>query len=346
MEYNLLPNTNINVSKICLGTMTWGEQNTEAEAHEQLDYAINHEINFIDTAELYAVPAKSETQGRTETYIGTWLNKRKKRDDLIIASKAAGPGAFVKHIRSGPKFNKEHLTEALNNSLKRLQTDYIDIYQLHWPERPTNYFGALGYQHKSDDPITDFRETLTVLNDFIKEGKIRYIGLSNETPWGTMQYIRIAEKENLPKVITIQNPYSLINRTFEIGLSEISIREQVGLLAYSPLGGGLLSNKYLGGNKPEGARYTLWANYFTRYSHPNTMKAVEKYGELAQQNGLSLAQMALAFVNTRNFLTANIIGATSIAQLKENIDSINIKLSDDVLKEIERIHLEFPNPAP
>jgi aryl-alcohol dehydrogenase-like predicted oxidoreductase len=326
--------------------MTWGEQNTEAEAHEQLDYAINHEINFIDTAELYAVPAKSETQGRTETYIGTWLNKRKKRDDLIIASKAAGPGAFVKHIRSGPKFNKEHLTEALNNSLKRLQTDYIDIYQLHWPERPTNYFGALGYQHKSDDPITDFRETLTVLNDFIKEGKIRYIGLSNETPWGTMQYIRIAEKENLPKVITIQNPYSLINRTFEIGLSEISIREQVGLLAYSPLGGGLLSNKYLGGNKPEGARYTLWANYFTRYSHPNTMKAVEKYGELAQQNGLSLAQMALAFVNTRNFLTANIIGATSIAQLKENIDSINIKLSDDVLKEIERIHLEFPNPAP
>jgi len=327
MEYNLLPNTNINVSKICLGTMTWGEQNTEAEAHEQLDYAINHEINFIDTAELYAVPAKSETQGRTETYIGTWLNKRKKRDDLIIASKAAGPGAFVKHIRSGPKFNKEHLTEALNNSLKRLQTDYIDIYQLHWPERPTNYFGVLGYQHKSDDPITDFRETLTVLNDFIKEGKIRYIGLSNETPWGTMQYIRIAEKENLPKVITIQNPYSLINRTFEIGLSEISIREQVGLLAYSPLGGGLLSNKYLGGKKPEGARYTLWANYFTRYSHPNTMKAVEKYGELAQQNGLSLAQMALAFVNTRNFLTANIIGATSIAQLKENIDSINISLS-------------------
>lgn len=346
MEYNLLPNTNINVSKICLGTMTWGEQNTEAEAHEQLDYAVNHEINFIDTAELYAVPAKSETQGKTETYIGTWLNKRKKRDDLIIASKAAGPGAFVKHIRSGPKFNKEHLTEALNNSLKRLQTDYIDIYQLHWPERPTNYFGALGYQHKSDDPITNFRETLTVLDDFIKEGKIRYIGLSNETPWGTMQYIRIAEKENLPKVITIQNPYSLINRTFEIGLSEISIREQVGLLAYSPLGGGLLSNKYLGGNKPEGARYTLWANYFTRYSHPNTMKAVEKYGELAQQNGLSLAQMALAFVNTRNFLTANIIGATSIAQLKENIDSINIKLSEDVLKEIERIHLEFPNPAP
>jgi aryl-alcohol dehydrogenase-like predicted oxidoreductase len=346
MEYNLLPNTNIKISKICLGTMTWGEQNTEAEAHEQLDYATNNEINFIDTAELYAVPAKATTQGKTETFIGTWLNKRKKRDDLIIASKAAGPGAFVQHIRSGPKFNKEHLTEALHNSLKRLQTDYIDIYQLHWPERPTNYFGALGYEHKSDDPITDFRETLSILQDFIKEGKIRHIGLSNETPWGTMQYVRIAERENLPKVITIQNPYSLINRTFEIGLSEISIREKIGLLAYSPLGGGLLSDKYLNGNKPDGARYTLWPNYFFRYSHPNTMKAIEKYAELASSNNMTLAQMALAFVNTRNFLCANIIGATSITQLKENIDSINIKLSKEVEQEIEKIHLEFPNPAP
>jgi aryl-alcohol dehydrogenase-like predicted oxidoreductase len=346
MEYNLLPNTNIKISKICLGTMTWGEQNTEAEAHEQLDYATNNEINFIDTAELYAVPAKATTQGKTETFIGTWLNKRKKRDDLIIASKAAGPGAFVQHIRSGPKFNKEHLTEALHNSLKRLQTDYIDIYQLHWPERPTNYFGALGYEHKSDDPITDFRETLSILQDFIKEGKIRHIGLSNETPWGTMQYVRIAERENLTKVITIQNPYSLINRTFEIGLSEISIREKIGLLAYSPLGGGLLSDKYLNGNKPDGARYTLWPNYFFRYSHPNTMKAIEKYAELASSNNMTLAQMALAFVNTRNFLCANIIGATSITQLKENINSINIKLSKEVEQEIEKIHLEFPNPAP
>lgn len=346
MEYNLLPNTNIKISKICLGTMTWGEQNTEAEAHEQLDYATNNNINFIDTAELYAVPAKATTQGKTETFIGTWLNKRKKRDDLIIASKAAGPGAFVQHIRSGPKFNKEHLTEALHNSLKRLQTDYIDIYQLHWPERPTNYFGALGYEHKSDDPITDFRETLSILQGFIKEGKIRHIGLSNETPWGTMQYVRIAERENLTKVITIQNPYSLINRTFEIGLSEISIREKIGLLAYSPLGGGLLSDKYLNGNKPDGARYTLWPNYFFRYSHPNTMKAIEKYAELASSNNMTLAQMALAFVNTRNFLCANIIGATSITQLKENIDSINIKLSKEVEQEIEKIHLEFPNPAP
>jgi aryl-alcohol dehydrogenase-like predicted oxidoreductase len=326
--------------------MTWGEQNTERDAHEQLDYALTQNINFIDTAELYAVPARAETQGRTETYIGNWLKNRGKRDDLIIASKAAGPGAFVKHIRSGPKYNKAHLSEALENSLKRLQTDYIDIYQLHWPERPTNYFGALGYEHKSDDPITDFRETLTALQSFIKEGKIRYVGLSNETPWGVMQYLKIADNEGLPRIISIQNPYSLINRTFEIGLSEIAVREKVGLLAYSPLGGGLLTNKYLGGQKPAGTRYTLFPNYFSRYAHANTMKAVEKYAQIAAAHNMSLAQMALAFVNSRNFLTANIIGATSLAHLKENIDSINIKLSDDILREIETVHRELPNPAP
>ncbi|MCB9033720.1 MAG: NADP(H)-dependent aldo-keto reductase [Chitinophagales bacterium] len=346
MQYSNLGNTNIKVSKICLGTMTWGEQNTEQEAHEQLEYATNNQINFIDTAELYAVPAKAETQGRTETYIGTWLNKRKKRDDLIIASKVAGPGAFVQHIRKNPSFTKAHITEALHNSLKRLQTDYIDLYQLHWPERPTNYFGSLGYRHKSDDAITNFQETLETLQGFIQEGKIRYIGLSNETPWGMMQYLNYAEKYNLPKIVSIQNPYNLINRTFEIGLSEMAIRESVGLLAYSPLAGGLLTNKYLGGNKPNGTRYTLFPNYFTRYSHPNTMKAVEKYGTLAKEINLSLAQMALAFINTRDFLTANIIGATSVEQLKENINTINIQLSDDAYKAIEQIHLEFPNPAP
>lgn len=346
MQYSNLGNTNVKISKICLGTMTWGEQNSEQEAHEQLDYATNNEINFIDTAELYAVPAKAETQGKTESYIGTWLNKRKKRDDLIIASKVAGPGAFVQHIRKNPSFTKAHITEALHNSLKRLQTDYIDLYQLHWPERPTNYFGTLGYQHKSDDAVTNFQETLQTLQGFIQEGKIRHIGLSNETPWGMMQYLNYAEKYNLPKVVSIQNPYNLINRTFEIGLSEMAIREQVGLLAYSPLAGGLLSNKYLGGNKPNGARYTLFPNYFTRYSHPNTMKAVEAYATLAEELNLSLAQMALAFINTRDFLTANIIGATSLEQLKENINTINIQLSDDAYKAIERIHLEFPNPAP
>lgn len=346
MQYTYIPGTDIKVSKICLGTMTWGEQNTEQEAHEQLDYATEHHINFIDTAEMYSVPSKPETQGSTERFIGTWLHKRKKRDDLVIASKVAGPSTGLKHIGTGPKFNRANMTRALNDSLKRLQTDYLDLYQLHWPERPTNYFGTLGYEHKSDDPVTDFRHTLEVLLEFIQQGKIRYIGVSNETPWGVMQYLRIAEKEGLPKIVTIQNPYSLVNRTFEIGLSEIAIREQVGLLAYSPLGGGLLTEKYLGGKRPEGARFTLWSNYFFRYSHPNTMKAVERYAALAKANGLSFPQMALAFINSRKFLTSNIIGATSMAQLQENIKSIEVKLSEDVLKEIERIHLEFPNPAP
>lgn len=347
MQYNLLPDTDINVSKICLGTMTWGEQNTEAEGHEQLDYATNERgINFIDTAEMYSVPAKAATQGSTERIIGTWLKKRNKRDDLIVASKVAGPSAGLPHIGTGRKFNKENITRALHESLQRLQTDYIDLYQLHWPERPTNYFGALGYKHTSDDSVTDFKETLEVLQGFIQQGKIRYIGISNETPWGTMQFLRIAEKENLPKVITIQNPYNLVNRTYEIGLSEIGIRENVGLLAYSPLAGGLLSTKYLQGQRPDGARFTLWPNYFTRYAHPNTMKAVERYAALAKEHGLSLPQMSLAFINSRNFLTANIIGATTMAQLKENIDSIDIHLSNDVLQEIEKIHLEYPNPAP
>jgi len=347
MKFTTLPNTDIKVSKICLGTMTWGEQNTETEAHAQLDYAVQErDINFIDTAELYAVPAKAHTQGLTESYIGSWLKKRGRRDDLIIASKAAGPGAFVQHIRSGPKFNKEHLTAALHHSLKRLQTDYLDLYQLHWPERPTNYFGALGYTHKSDHAITDFVGVLEILQGFIHEGKIRHIGISNETPWGMMQYLMAAKMHPLPKIVTIQNPYSLINRTYEIGLAEIGIREQVGLLVYSPLGGGLLSTKYLGGKRPEGARYTLWGNYFFRYSHPNTMKAVEAYAELAQKSGMLLSQMALAYVNSRNFVTSNIIGATSLIQLKENIDSIHITLDDNLVKAIEDIHLMYPNPAP
>lgn len=347
MKYTTLPNTDVKVSKICLGTMTWGEQNTEVEGHEQLNYAVNERgINFLDTAEMYSVPAKPETQGSTERIIGTWLKQRNKRDDVIIASKVCGPSAGLPHIGTGRKFNKENITRALNESLKRLQTDYIDIYQLHWPERPTNYFGALGYVHASDDAVTDFVETLSILNEFIQQGKIRHIGISNETPWGTMQYLNTAEKHNLPKIITIQNPYNLVNRVYEIGLAEIGERENIGLLAYSPLGGGLLSEKYLAGNRPAGARFTLWPNYFSRYAHPNTMKAVEEYAVLAKKYNLSLAQMALAYVNTRSFLTANIIGATTMLQLKENIDSIDIVLSEELLKEIQKIHMEFPNPAP
>ena len=327
--------------------MTWGQQNTEAEGHEQLNYATNERgINFIDTAEMYSVPAKAETQGSTERIIGTWLKKRNKRDDIILASKVAGPSAGLPHIGTGRKFNKENITRALNESLQRLQTDYIDLYQLHWPERPTNYFGTLGYVHASEDAVTDFVETLTILNEFIQQGKIRYIGISNETPWGVMQYLRTAEKYNLPKIVTIQNPYNLVNRVYEIGLAEIGEREKVGLLAYSPLAGGLLSDKYLGGKRPDGARFTLWPNYFGRYAHPNTMKAVERYAVLAKAHNLSLAQMSLAYVNTRTFLTSNIIGATNMQQLTENIDSIDVTLSEEVMKEIQKIHLEFPNPAP
>ena len=347
MQYTQLPNSTINVSKICLGTMTWGQQNTEADGHEQLNYAFDERgINFLDTAEMYSVPAKPETQGSTERIIGTWLKQRKNRNEIIVASKVAGPSAGLPHIGTGRKFNRENITRALDESLQRLQTDYIDLYQLHWPERATNYFGALGYTHQSEESITDFEETLMVLQDFIQQGKIRYIGISNETPWGTMQYLRIAEKFNLPKISTIQNPYNLVNRVYEIGLAEIGLRENIGLLAYSPLAGGLLSEKYLNGNKPAGARFTLWPNYFGRYSHPNTMKAVEKYAALAKENNLSLAQLSLAFVNSRSFLTANIIGATTMQQLKENIDSIDVVLSEEVLKEIQKIHLAFPNPAP
>ncbi len=344
MKYSNLPQTDIKVSKICLGTMTWGQQNTEEEAFEQMNYAVSQGINFFDTAELYSVPMSPETQGSTERIIGNWFQKNGNREEIILASKAAGPGPS--HIRQGPKFTKDHLQKALKESLKRLQTDYIDLYQLHWPERHTPRFGGLNYEHKPEVTFESFQSVLETLDEFVKAGKVRYIGISNETPWGFMKWIDTAENQNLPKVKTIQNPYSLINRVFEIGNSEICLREEVGLLAYSPLGGGLLSGKYIGGKNPEGSRYQLYPNYFGRYAHPNTNKAVEAYTELAQQNGLDPAQMALAFVNDRDFVCANIIGATTMPQLKSNIDSINLKISEDVLKEIERIHFEYPNPAP
>ena len=344
MRYTTLPNTNIKVSKICLGTMTWGQQNTEEEGHAQLNYAIDKGINFIDTAELYSVPAKAETQGSTEKIIGSWLKKRGKRDDLVIASKIAGPAPMTQHIRTGG-FAKEEFADAIDKSLQRLQTDYIDLYQLHWPERNTNYFGELSYAHKADEQWEDnFAEILESLNDFIKQGKIRQIGLSNETPYGVSRYLEEARK-GAPKMITVQNPYNLLNRKDEIGLTEILHREDVGLLAYSPLGFGTLTGKYLDGNKPEGTRVSLFPQY-KRYHSENSFEATRRYREIAEKHGLSFAQMSLAFVTDRPFMTSTIVGATSVEQLTENIESINLRLSEEILEEIDEVHTAIPNPAP
>ena len=345
MDYNLLPGTEIKVSKICLGTMTFGRQNNEKEGHDQMDYSYDRGINFFDTAELYPVPPSPETQGETEKIIGSWLKKTGKRDKIIIASKVAGPSSFSQHIRKNMSYSKATINEAINNSLKRLRTDYIDLYQIHWPERVTNFFGKRGFEfHKEDQWKYNFDLILDVLNENIKEGKIRNIGISNETPWGLMKYIN-ESKHSRPKIISIQNPYSLLNRTFEIGNSEICHKENIGLLAYSPLGFGTLTGKYLGGNMPKNARLTLFPHY-DRFSNKESKKAIQKYYNLAKENGMSLTTMALSFVNDRSFVTSNIIGATSIDQLKENIDSFKTLLSDLVLEEINNIHNNQPNPAP
>ncbi len=346
MEFTKLGNTDIEVSRICLGTMTWGEQNTEAEAHQQLDYAVDAGINFIDTAEMYPVPPTEETQGLTETYIGTWLAKRHDRDKLIIASKVCGQNLFAPYLRNGQaKLDKKNIHQALDASLKRLQSDYIDLYQTHWPDRDTNYFGQLGYYHAPEKDGTAIAETLDVLNGLVKEGKIRMMGISNETPWGCAEYLRAANELNLPKIVSIQNPYNLLNRTFEIGLAEFAHREQTGLLAYSPLAFGVLSGKFLNGARPAGTRLVLW-DRFSRYTNPQADAATAAYVKLAQENDLDPAQMALAFVNSRPFLTSNIIGATSMEQLKSNIDSIDIKLPKKIIKAIEAIHEKIPNPSP
>ena len=346
MEYRELGNTDIDVSVICLGTMTYGEQNTEGEAFEQMDYALAEGINFFDTAELYSIPARAETYGRTEQIIGNWFSTRNNRDQIILASKIAGPGeGWVDHIRNGKThFSREHIEEALNASLQRLKTDYIDLYQLHWPERKTNYFGPLGYSPQADN-YTPIEETLEVLATQVKAGKIRYIGLSNETPWGVMQFLNIADKLNLPSIVSVQNPYNLLNRSYEIGLAEVSWRERCGLLAYSPLGFGVLSGKYLHGRFPTDARLTLFPDY-TRYSNPQAISATQQYVELAHEHELNPAQMALAFVNSRPFLTSTIIGATTMEQLRSNISSIEVNLSDETLEVIEAIHTRYPNPSP
>ncbi len=347
MKYNNLGKTDLKVSAICLGTMTFGEQNSEAEGHLQLDYAKDHGVNFIDTAELYAVPSRSETQGKTEEIIGTWLNARKCRDQVIVGTKIAGPAANLNYIREDLDFSKEQLNLALEGSLKRLQTDYIDLYQLHWPERNTNMFGQRSYKHNENDKWQDnFFEVLECLKTFQEEGKIRYIGVSNETPWGLHRLLKLSDDHDLPRMSSIQNPYNLLNRLFEVGLAEMSIREEVGLLAYSPLGFGLLTGKYHTGKAREDARLKLFDKHFTRYQSENCHLATERYLQIASEFDLDPAQMALAFINTRPFICSNIIGATNLEQLKNNIASVNIVIPPEAYRAIERVHESIPNPAP
>lgn len=328
--------------------MTFGEQNTQDEAHEQLDYALERGIDFIDTAEMYPVPPKAETVHRTEEMIGNWLASaggKGKRGDITLATKVTGR-APMPWIRGGPRQSRAHIVEAVEGSLRRLQTDYIDLYQLHWPDRATNFFGQLGYTHPKNDDSVPLEETLRAVDELIKAGKVRHVGLSNETPWGVMKYTELATAHGLPRVASIQNPYSLLNRSFEVGLAEMAIREDIGLLAYSPLAFGVLSGKYLGDARPEKARLTLFGDHFTRYLKPLAVKATERYVQIAKDAGLDPAQMSLAYVTSRPFVTSNIIGARTMDQLKSNIDSASLTLSDDVLGAIDEVHQSIPNPAP
>jgi aryl-alcohol dehydrogenase-like predicted oxidoreductase len=346
MHYRKLGRADLNVSALCLGTMTWGEQNTEEQGFAQIERAKAAGINFLDTAEMYPVPPRPETYAATERVIGNWFKRQGDRADWILASKIAGPGNGISHIRDGQlKFNREHIVAALDASLQRLQTDWIDLYQLHWPERSTNFFGKLGYQHTQDHLDTPLQETLQVLDEQVKAGKIRHVGLSNETPWGTMKFLGLADSGNLPRPVSIQNPYNLLNRTFEVGLAEVAIREQCGLLAYSPLAFGMLSGKFENGARPAGSRLALFSR-FTRYANDQAIAATSRYVALAREHGLDPAQMALAFVTAQPFVTSNIIGATSLEQLDSNLASIDLQLSEEVLAGIEAIHKAQPNPAP
>ncbi|MBF7730329.1 NADP(H)-dependent aldo-keto reductase [Pseudomonas sp. N040] len=345
MKYRKLGRTDLQVSALCLGSMTWGEQNTEQEGFAQIDCARASGVNFIDTAEMYPVPPRSTTYGATETIIGNYFRQRKNRPEWIVASKIAGPGNGIDYIRDGkPRHNRAHIMRAVDASLRRLQTDWIDLYQLHWPERPTNYFGQLGYQHRDAD-FTPLEETLEALAEQVSAGKIRHIGLSNETPWGMMRFLQLAESREWPRMVSIQNPYNLLNRTFEVGLAEVAMREDCGLLAYSPMAFGMLSGKYANGARPANARISLFSR-FSRYTNPQAEAACERYVTLAREHNLDPAQMALAFVTAQPFVTSNIIGATSLEQLASNLASSELQLSAELLQSIEGIHRQQPNPAP
>ena len=345
MNYKKLGNTDLKVSTICLGTMTWGEQNTQNEGFEQMDYALDQGVNFWDTAEIYSVPPREETFGHTETIIGNWFEKTKKRDKVILASKVCGP--MREYVRGGGnQFGEKNITEALEGSLRRLKTDCIDLYQLHWPERKTNFFGKLGYEHDDSNEWTRFEDILGNLKKFIDQGKIKHVGVSNETPWGLTKYLELSKEQKLPRMLSVQNPYNLLNRTFEVGLAEISIREQAGLLAYSPLACGYLSGKYRNKQLPKNSRMERDGDFWSRYNNQNAEKAIDLYYEIAKKHNLDLAQMSLKFLEIQPFVTSVIIGATTMKQLKTNVESININLTEDVIKEINEVQTIYPNPCP
>ena len=348
MDYTQLGNGDLRISRICLGSMVWGSQNTEAEAFGQLDAALDLGVNFVDTAEMYAVPSRAETYGASEAIIGNWLKRRMTRSKVVVATKVVGPcGDWMPHIRNGgTRLDRHNIEQAIDGSLRRLQTDYVDLYQVHWPQRKTNYFGRLGYTHEPTPDWIPLEETLGVLGDLVAKGKVREVGVSNETPWGLMRLIAAADTLGLPRVASIQNPYNLLNRSFEVGLAEVCMREHIGCLPYSPLGFGVLSGKYLQGPEPSARLNRPEFGRFTRYTNPIPKLATEKYAEVAKRFGLNMAQMALAYVNTRPFVSSTIIGTSCVEQVRENVASLDLVLSGEVLRAIEEVHKAHPNPAP
>jgi aryl-alcohol dehydrogenase-like predicted oxidoreductase len=349
MNFKKLGNTDLKVSTICLGTMTWGEQNNINEAFQQMDYAVDQGVNFFDTAELYAVPMKPETRGKTSQFIGEWFLKTKKRNKIILADKVIGASSMSWMRPNGEKssLNKKQIEFAIDRSLKDLKTDYVDLYQVHWPDRPSGAFsGKLEYEHNNSNSSVNIEETLEALNNLVKVGKAKHIGISNETAWGTNQYLKLSEQKKFTRIVSIQNAYNFLNRGFEVDLSEIAIREKVGLLAYSPLASGYLSGKYRNGAMPKNSRMDLFYDYWPRYRTPNSEKSIEEYWNLAKNFNLNLAQMAIKFCEIQPFVTSVIIGATKMEQLKSNIDSVNINLDKEIIKKIGEIQRRYPNPCP